>query len=353
VKIITIIDSSTDKEKKIHERVRSLILQSSEKISKNLQITTGRIANTRIKKIETFSGAGGKTYVIEATLVTSLAGDIDGGVVIKFAKDLDAEVDNATRLAKLLTVRQKEWYSWKNGHEITKRIRKFPDEVFSPEVIHVIPEVKALILEFLSGFTALLNTEFESEHRWGYVGYALARLHGSERQQTNVQLYNPLFKMLRAFIDERFINYWIEILEQSNGGVDFIHGDSHLSNILVSSMRIAWIDAIMLPNLDRMDDVGYCLSHAVQEHVAKNIGFGIDDSDLIKSIARSWVPLILTTYKQTYDISHLYTNLPLDFFLGSHLIIRAGLWEEEIAKLLTRLGQRFIHEMPICKMLQE
>ena len=350
---MSIIEPDSDKQKKIHERVRSLILQSSEKITQNIQITTGRISDTRLKKIRSYKGAGGKTYVIEAALSTSLAGEVDGGIVIKFANDLEAEVDNARRLASLLYSRQTDWEKWKKNNEISTRIRRFPDRLFAPEVIHVIPEVKALILEFLSGFFPLLQLNVKQADRWGYAGYALARLHGSERQKINLQLYNPIFDLLKEFVEEKFLNYWMEILKQSSGGVEFIHGDSHLSNILVSPDRIAWIDAILLPQLDRMDDVGYIISHAIQENVATNIGLGINDSKLIKSITRSWVPLILTTYKQTFDISQLYSRLPLDFFIGSHLIIRARLWEKEIATVLTRLGQKFIYEMPISKMLLE
>ncbi len=345
-------DPASDKQKKIHERVRSLILQSSDKITQNIQVSTGRIFNTRVKKIESFKGAGGKTYVIEAALSTSLGGEVDGGIVLKFANDLDAEVDNAKKLAQLLTLRQADWDHWKKNHELGKRIKPFPDKVFAPEVIHVIPEVKALILEFLSGYIPLLQFSGKPADRWGYAGYALARLHGSKRQKTDVQLYSPVFKFLRTFLDEKILNYWIEVLEQSQGGVEFVHGDSHLSNLLISPMKIAWIDAILLPKLDRMDDVGYIISHAIQEHVANNIGLGLEDSKLIHSITRSWVPLILTTYKQTYDISQLYSRLPLDFFIGSHLIIRAELWEKEIAAVLTRLGGKFINEMPISKMLQ-
>ncbi|MFX1507442.1 MAG: hypothetical protein ACFFDC_15270 [Promethearchaeota archaeon] len=350
---MSIIEPNNDKQKKIHERVRALILQSSEKITKNIQITTGRISDTRLKEIRSYKGAGGNTYVIEAALSTSLAGEVDGGIVIKFAHDLEAEVDNARKLSSLLNSRQTDWENWKANHEISARISKFPDRLFAPEVIHVIPKVKALILEFLSGFVPLLQLTVKQADRWGYAGYALARLHGSERQKINVQLYNPILKLLKTYIEEDFLNYWIEILKESKGGVEFIHGDSHLSNILVSPNRIAWIDAILLPQLDRMDDVGYIISHAIQENVASKIGFGIDDTKLIKSITRSWVPLILTTYKQTYDISQLYSRLPLDFFIGSHLIIRAGLWEKEIAAVLTRLGKKFIYEMPISNMLLE
>lgn len=344
-------DVENEKQKKIHERVRSLIIQFSDKITKHVQLNTGRISDTRIQKIEAHSGAGGKTYVIQARISTALAGEVDGGIVLKFAKDLDTEVENANNLAKILSLRQKDWEQWKSNHELSKRIKKFPDEVFAPEVIHVIPEVKAMILEFLSGFTTLFHYSVSSEQKWGYAGYSLARLHGSKIQATNLKLYNPLFDLLRSTIDERFIDYWYQILEQSKGGVDLIHGDSHLSNILVSPMRIAWIDAIMLPKLDRMDDIGYILSHMAQENIAKNIGYGIDETKLINTITRSWVPLILTTYKSTYDISQLYSRLPLDFFLGSHLIIRAGLWEKNIADVLIKLGQRFIYEMPISNIL--
>ncbi|MFX0172217.1 MAG: hypothetical protein ACFE9L_09870 [Candidatus Hodarchaeota archaeon] len=266
---------------------------------------------------------------------------------------MDAEVDNAKRLSKLLTVRQKNWDNWKKNHDIPPRIRRYPDKIFAPEVIHVIPEVKAMILEFLSGFTPLLQIAMGQEAQWGYAGYALARLHGSECLRTDIQLYSPLFKLLKAYIDDNYLNYWIQVLEQAKGGVEFIHGDSHLSNILVAPTQIAWIDAIMLPNLDRMDDIGYIISHAVQEQIVTKLGFGIDDTKLINTITRSWVPLILSTYKKTYDISQLYTHLPLDFFLGSHLIIRAGLWEKEIGSILTRIGQRFLCEMPITNLLEE
>jgi tRNA A-37 threonylcarbamoyl transferase component Bud32 len=350
---MSFIDPSDEKQRKIHERVRALILQSSEKITQNIQMETGRISDTRLKKIQYFQGAGGKTYVIEAALSTSLAGEIDGGIVLKFAKDLDAEVDNANRLAQLLKVRQKDWENWKKNKKVPERIRKYPDLVFAPEVIHVIPEVKTMILEFLGGFTPLLQVQFEKEAQWGFAGYALARLHGSKRQQTNIQLYNPLLRMLKAYIDDKYLDYWVDILEQSMGGVEFIHGDSHMSNIMVSPTRIAWIDAMMLPDLDRMDDIGYFISHAVQEHVTGTVGFSFNEDRLINNITRSWVPLILATYKRTYDISQLYSQLPLDFFLGSHLIIRAGLWEEEVSSILIRLGQRFIYERPISRMLED
>ncbi len=346
-------DNNKEKHKKIDQKVRAIILQSSEKITQNIRITVGRITDTHIQKIQSFNGAGGKTYVIEARLSTSLAGGIDGGIVLKFAKDLESEVENATRLAKLLLSRQQDWENWKKNHEISSLIRRYPDQVFAPEVIHIIPEVKALVLEFLSGFTPLLQIQMDQKAQWGYAGYALARLHGSKRQKNNLALYSPLFKMLESFIDEKFINYWSGILEQSLGGVEFIHGDSHMSNILISPNAIGLIDAIMLPSLDRMDDIGYIISHAVQEWVSKSIEFGINDTRIVKTVTRSWVPLILATYKKTYDISQLYSQLPLDFFLGSHLIIRAGLWEKEIANILTRLGQRFIYEMPIAKMLEE
>ena len=43
---------SPEKEKKISEKVRSIILQSSEKITQNIQVTAGRISDTKIKKID-------------------------------------------------------------------------------------------------------------------------------------------------------------------------------------------------------------------------------------------------------------------------------------------------------------
>ncbi len=346
-------DESPEKQQLIHDRVRAIILQSSDKITKNLRVETGRISDTRIKQIQVYRGAGGKTYVIEAALSTSLAGEIDGGIVLKFANDLEAEVNNAERLARHLALRQRDWEKWKKNHELPVRIRRYPDHVFSPQVIHVIPEVKALVLEFLSGFDPLLRHAIQPSDRWGYAGYALARLHGSEQIKTSVQLYKPLFEHLKDYINNKFLDYWFEILEQSRGGVEFIHGDSHMSNILVSRTSIAWIDSIMLPKLDRMDDIGYIVSHVVQEHIAEKIAHGIDISTLTSSITRSWIPLLLTAYKQTYDISQIYSRLPIDFFLGSHLIIRAALWEKNIAEVLVRLGQHFIHEMPFSNMLEE
>ena len=346
-------EESPEKQKLIHDRVRAIILQSSDKITKNLRVETGRISDTRLEKIQCYQGAGGKTYVIEAALSTSLAGEIGGGVVLKFANDLDAEVDNAQRLARHLALRQRDWEKWKRNHEIPAKIRRYPDIVFSPQVIHVIPEVKALVLEFLSGFDPLIKHSIQPIDRWGYAGYALARLHGSERLKTSVDLYKPLFEHLKAYCDTKFLDYWFTILKQSQGGVEFIHGDSHMSNILVSRNSIAWIDSIMLPKLDRMDDVGYIVSHVVQEHIAERITHGIDISTLTSSITRSWIPLVLTAYKQTYDISQIYSRLPIDFFLGSHLIIRASLWEKNIADVLVRVGQYFVHEMPVSKMLEE
>ena len=76
---MSIIEPDSDKQKKIHERVRALILQSSEKITQNIQITTGRISDTRLKEIRSYKGAGGNTYVIEAVLSISLRREAKGG----------------------------------------------------------------------------------------------------------------------------------------------------------------------------------------------------------------------------------------------------------------------------------
>ena len=111
----------TLRQQKIHDRVRAIILQSSDKITTNIRVELGRISDTRLKSIKCYHGAGGETYVIESALSTSLAGEVDGGIVIKFAKDLEAEVNNADRLVRHLTIRQRDWENWKKNHDLPQK----------------------------------------------------------------------------------------------------------------------------------------------------------------------------------------------------------------------------------------
>ena len=70
-----------------------------------------------------------------------------------------------------------------------------------------------------------------------------------------MQLYDPMFKILAPFIEKQTLDYWYWIIENSKGGVMFIHGDSHLENLLrVGKTALAWIDAQMIPKSERFDD---------------------------------------------------------------------------------------------------
>ena len=57
-------EATSEKQQKINDRVRAIILQSSEKITSNVRVVTGLISDTRLKKIPCFTGAGGKNNVI-------------------------------------------------------------------------------------------------------------------------------------------------------------------------------------------------------------------------------------------------------------------------------------------------
>ncbi|MHA1167969.1 MAG: hypothetical protein ACTSRU_09120, partial [Candidatus Hodarchaeales archaeon] len=154
--------------------------------------------------------------------------------------------------------------------------------------------------------------------------------------------------------------YWKSILTCSQGGVQVIHGDSHLENILyIKPEAIAMIDALLIPLGERMDDVGYAISHIVQVSVARMVKKypTMSEQEMvalsIRHVLEKVVPYVLSAYMKTASITSLYSEeIPIDFFLGTHLIIRADLWDGKVKNVLYRLGKIFLYEKRINKMIQ-
>ncbi|MFW9995713.1 MAG: hypothetical protein ACFFD4_26980 [Candidatus Odinarchaeota archaeon] len=337
-----------------------------ESIARRLHIVVDQISSHRITDLIKHTGAGGQTFIIQTEFQADLGKSIrkiKGGIVVKFPKeDLQTEIENAQTLEMVLKKRQQEWKQSFSNHPNKDYLDQFPRIVFSPKILGVHESIKCIVLEFLSNYTPLLgNQEFSEPYLLQLLGYSLGRLHGSQTYTPAMQLYEPLFNYLQQMnIDRSVIDYWKDILSNSKGGVQVIHGDSHLENILfIKPEAIAMIDALLIPRGERMDDVGYAISHIIQESVAKETKENPDASiqtilnDQIKHVLSRIVPYVLSSYMKTSGITSLYTeDIPIDFFLGTHLIIRSGLWEEKVRNILYMLGVTFLMEKKVNSMIK-
>ncbi|MHA2366691.1 MAG: hypothetical protein ACXAC7_22250 [Candidatus Hodarchaeales archaeon] len=340
-----------------------LMVSQKTKIRESMEITrkmeTGEIVNTQITNVNQHKGFGGITYIVQANLTTSRSGVIPGGMVIKFCNNLADEVNNAERLNQLLQVRQQEWEVIAPSR-LPEAIKSFPNYIYAPAVLTAIeiPErdTKCLMLEFVELGVPLI----ESQESGGFneklrlVGYALARLHGTKSFMTELSVYDPLFNHMRGFASEKSLTSWYDVLRQSMGTVEVIHGDSHFQNILRSGIDLAWIDAMLVASSDRFDDVGYSLSYLIQKEIRNAQKREELPTDIIKRYigltVNNWAPEIINGYQTTLDIRKLYQYLTLDFFIGTHLIIRSGLWKDETMKfMLKEIGKFFIEQWPINK----
>ncbi len=353
-----------EKRQKIFDNLSRLIMSVSDKLaeSMNLRFDTniGLITAAKVTSYREHAGAGGKTYIAEATLQTTAVGQIRGGIVIKIAKDVVNEEKNARQLHKLLLKRNNEWEEMLDqwGHRLPEQIRGYPTKIYAPNVIEVLKERQVLILEFIENARAAINLELDDMKKFSLIGYALARLHGFKQMHPRIELYRPVFKMLENYVSRDHVAYWSDILAHSRGGVEFIHGDSHLQNLLISEREINWIDALLLPQSERMDDIAYAISHAAQEYMINQAQAGIDaqsiSQKLVQKIIYEWVPAALSTYRVTFNLSGLYQKLPLDFFLGTHLIVRGEIFPKGILKdTILSLGKYFIEQTPILHVINK
>lgn len=354
-----ITDSIDEKTLKM---LRAIIMNFSTEIEKNIEMRTkkniGNITNVLITNVSKHLGAGGKTFIIQGKFQSTRLGLVSGGIVIKFAStDLENEIKNANALEKLLKRRQKEWIEGKRS--LPEKMKWIPETLFSPKILATYANSNCLILEFLDQCTPLIVSKESDLEKFMILGYALGRLHGSDKITVAMQLYDPMFRILTPFIDKETLDYWYWIIENSKGGVMFIHGDSHLENLLrVGKTALAWIDAQMIPRSERFDDLGYAISHAIQEEIAEKINLeGQKLTDFVQKLVEKYVkqiiPVTISAYKQTCSLSGIYSNeLPIDFFLGAHLIIRSELWEQEVKDALIYLGKYYINQRPVNYMLK-
>ncbi len=349
------------------------MISQKNKIKESFELTKkidiGSINNFDITNVRKHKGFGGTTYVISANLSTSNHGILGGGMVIKFPNNLEEEKKNAYSLHKLLQKRQEQWDASTKKHDLPDVIKNMPDFIFAPNVLETvsIPETNTscLMLEFVDGAIPLIDSVEKGgiTEKLKLLGYSLARLHGPTSMYTNIEIYNPIFNHLSKTVDKDVLNNWYEICRQAQGSVEFIHGDSHLQNILKAKIfgsqdAIAWIDAMLVETSDRMDDVGYAISYLVQNEVSALFNQGMDANTIFTTIysnvVTNWSPTILNAYNATVSLKTLYTYFPLDFFIGAHCIIRADLWDQETIKaLLLQIGQYFITNAPIFQSMEQ
>ena len=345
--------------KAIHVIVKAYQKQIKSSIEDVLKTSIPNIDSQEFTGILKHEGAGGTTYILQVNF-TAGPRKITGGLVVKFANDLEEETRNAGELSNIMKKRE---IDWKNNPPQKPLPNWLPQVVFAPKVLGTHPSRNVLILEFIGGGIPLLKTDFSEEEKYQILGYALGRLHGGEAYDTAMILYEPMLKLLETFMPDQgtVIQFWKNILEQSKGGCKFIHGDSHLENLLYSktSHGLAWIDALLVPRGDRMDDVAYTISHIVQEQIISRLEDNPNEStkkilsDVLNGIVRKIVPQILSTYMRTANLRGLYKDvIPIDFFLGFHLINRTQLFgESRISAILDTLGRELIISRPLGQLL--
>ena len=172
-------------------------------------------------------------------------------------------------------------------------------------------------------------------------------------------LFNHVFNHLSrsGIVDQPTLDNWLAVLREAMGSVEVIHGDSHLLNVLKTGVdSVAWIDAMLVPNSDRMDDIGYALSYMIQKDVSENVSKGVNPTDIIRTVTENaynvWGPSVLESYNATVNLKTLYKYSPIDFFVGAHCIIRSDLWDEANIKwCLNEIGKYFMTQWPINKVI--
>ncbi|MFQ5977492.1 MAG: hypothetical protein ACE5OZ_05100 [Candidatus Heimdallarchaeota archaeon] len=345
----------------VDDRTRKLLLaiimkyrkELTESIRTRTGVEAGSITSADILEVTKFSGAGGKTFIINSSIQTVAAGQIDGGIVLKYAKDLDSEVENANYLNRLLEKRQKEFEE--ANFDLPESMNWFPRQVFAPKVLGVYPEAGCLVLEFLGNVVPLEKSKLRKfEDRFRLLGYGLGRFHGLRQVKVRKELYLPLFRALEGIISADSLETWRSEIGNSPGGAEYIHGDSHFQNIMFGPGRLAFIDAILVPGLDRMDDLGYAISHYVQETLAlaeTPLQLKTAAKSLMNRLVTKVVPKALATYSAAISNIKIYDNLPFDFFLGAHLIVRSQLYDGFLAEGLKSMGIYFAEERPFCELI--
>ncbi|MHA1991700.1 MAG: hypothetical protein ACW981_11625 [Candidatus Hodarchaeales archaeon] len=362
---------------KIVKVLRGLIIAKKNEIRQSLeetrQISAGNIVDCEITGCHKHKGYGGTTFIVQGNLSTTMMGTLPGGMVIKFANNVEDEADNAQRLHELLVKRQKEWNDLRDeGFDLPESMRHFPERVYAPAVIGTVKQgdSQVLLLEFVDSFVTLSDSEERGgiKEKIQLLGYALARLHGfKEYRLIEKTVYEPLFHHMKPFIRDDVLSYWKEIILNTYGGIPFIHGDSHLQNVLLSDVpsstalrSVAWIDAMLLPDSDRLDDIGYAISYIIQKEARELTLKDPPPSKnnmmdyFLKVTVEEWIPYVFQSYGSIVDLNKMYPNAnPIDFFLGAHLIVRSGLWQEEqMVSILKDLGVHFIEHAPYLKSKQ-
>ncbi|HKZ39845.1 MAG TPA: hypothetical protein VJ044_02730, partial [Candidatus Hodarchaeales archaeon] len=343
--------------------LRGLILAKRQEIRTYLentrQMQVGSITDCEISSCSKYKGYGGTTFVVEAKLRTVQMGMMTGGMVIKFANDVHDEVENARKLHAILNTRQKEWDEIREkGFLLPDSMKHFPERIYAPGVLGIHEKDNILMLEVVDQVVSLSESIEVGglREKLNIVGYSLARLHGfKEALRVDVSIYEPLLSHIRPHIPDQTSEFWRKTLGESYGAISFIHGDSHLQNLLRSGTNLAWIDAMLVPNSDRMDDVGYALSYLLQKEARDAVysGRNYDVNTLLQyyssALVKEWIPDCLFGYKAIVDLPPLYNNvMSIDFFLGAHLIVRSGLWQDQkMVYLLKELGKYFLVHAPI------
>ena len=282
-------------------------------------------------------------------------------------------INTSEKFLNLLESRQNQWENSKkniNQNELKKN--NFPDSIFAPRLQSSDDKSYILQFEILPRFISRPKSGVSPESRYSLAGYALSRMHGFQEPQPLSHDYSEWFPFLYSLdIDKETINKWKHVLESSKGGVEFGFGEYSLNSVQYNALvpgkgrldSLTLIDPILIPGIDRADDLGYLMFTIAEKYVEnafrkadpQNISTRQILSHALDQLLVKSAPKILNSYILLYpQFKDLYTSnmIPVDFFAGVYLLNRAQSAEDrKLCDILNVLGTQLIEAHPISEMI--
>ena len=362
---------------KLFENIKPSILET-------LSLTSGLdFTSARINSSSYHYNRYGKTAILDIQLFDKNDPEEEAQLSIAaIYKQLGAGIDktiierNNAELIQLLESRQSSWPSHKKKLQESYPIQDYPeipDLIFAPEIIKL--EENYVSYSTLNRFVRRDKSGVPPLSRYKIMGYALGRFHGIEFSSLNTNLYSPYFEFLKTQnIAALIINKWIEVLSNSNGGTNkYIFGDCSIENIQYNAITkgngrldsLCMLDPVLIEGGDRTEDLASVLAILARGKLVKQLQKNPEGS-LRDTLTQTLRYVVAQAGKELADMyiklvpDHLnqYETYPLDFFLGTMLLIQASQLtaqsssDKALRDLLTVLGEQFLSNQPFADVYQ-
>ncbi|MFW9928391.1 MAG: hypothetical protein ACFFD1_03285 [Candidatus Thorarchaeota archaeon] len=322
----------------------------------------------------------GDTAVLELQLKSEDdKGDYSIGFIAKKVFDqqgyFNYVVESADRFLNIMETRQIEWNGQKeslNLDEITNQ--NIPENVYAPKIQFKNQKTNVIQFEILPRFVSRPKSGVSPETRYMLSGYTLSRFHGMKKKIPDTTIYAEWFPYLESEnIDYNILQKWREVINSSQGGVDYIFGDYSLDSVQYNALipgkgkldSLCLIDPVLISNGDRSEDLGYLMYTIAEKYVEtalwKSDPKNVSSREILKLALEQLLiksaPMILKAYQIVCpDLVNLYQQnlIPIDFFTGAYLLSRSRNESNVLmAKILKVLGTQLIEAHPISDMLVE